>query len=787
MFLSASIAPEGWEAPAELTNAIVLTDAGEHACAAILAESDDFSETDARLATLCVLGGEDIYVDLAATDVSGLIEAASVIFARCDLQLVWSYGHVFADRLSTAIPTLRSLELDESTSRALLTGVPQAVAQVANLVVGPFGVCRSVQTRTFPPGLQAGPVACADPGCGTLHSVLFDGFTAGFHEAEASLLDLEPASVSWREAVIEPADPEAQYLEVYDTGPLPRLLANAFSESELRILLASLIDMFGDDVRPIAGESPASWPRSSAVAVPRSWSDSRRAACCNCCCWPAMAPLIEAVEYCLDEDRLPFRQRKSGALFTVHPAGRASIRHVYSFSRHGVSLHPTRGDLGEQDLCVIRLERLVRDAYSGERGDGELAWKLRALAPADSRDALRDYLLVADPGAALEELVFGSRETLERALASLRYGRFPLPASQSDFARLRDRMLWKLGFPLPAYPLVVGTFWKRLAALRDTAAVVPEPYEEEARERIRGEAVNFFVSTEEVLDLALSFVTWALTVDHFGRQRLDRFKFDLADARATAAALLSGRSLGGDEVLQLRDDGKNTLFPLVEGFRVFADYCQALLDGDTMPYRRPEAGVPFYAASSLAAFPFMHTVPLFDLDPTARGLLIDKLRAVSTQLSRAQVLDVRNRLEHRRDSFPVRAEIERALDALTAVVRELEQSGVCPTIFEFVEREVDRFGRSTSWVRNYSGTELQLRNPSMLHLVGLPHVGVPLICFKGAEIAGFGEWLRFEYTEPSEFRRLWRRHRLTSVPRTSMVPDPRAVGEPSDGGPADLL
>jgi hypothetical protein len=58
----------------------------------------------------------------------------------------------------------------------------------------------------------------------------------------------------------------------------------------------------------------------------------------------------------------------------------------------------------------------------------------------------------------------------------------------------------------------------------------------------------------------------------------------------------------------------------------------------------------------------------------------------------------------------------------------------------------------------------------MLHLVGLPRAGAPLICFTGAEIAGFGEWLQFEYIEPSEFQRLWRRHPVPARTRASSHP-----------------
>ena len=89
------------------------------------------------------------------------------------------------------------------------------------------------------------------------------------------------------------------------------------------------------------------------------------------------------------------------------------------------------------------------------------------------------------------------------------------------------------------FPETHSRFWERINGLR-AAATEPEPYDERARELIRGEAVNCFVSVEEVFDSALSFVTWALLSDHWGKATLDRFVYAIEDARAFTATRLGG-------------------------------------------------------------------------------------------------------------------------------------------------------------------------------------------------------------------------------------------------------
>ena len=158
-------------------------------------------------------------------------------------------------------------------------------------------------------------------------------------------------------------------------------------------------------------------------------------------------------------------------------------------------------------------------------------------------------------------------------------------------------------FQVAVLPHDTPNLLARLEGLRAAAQAVSEPFDERAQERIRGEGANFFVSTEAVLDLALSFAAWALLADHYGRPLVDRFTFMLDEARSVTAAKLDGRVLGDDDVLSFKADGRNTLFPLVAGFGVLADLCDEASEkaADLVRDKRQR---PFYAGeTSLAAFP----------------------------------------------------------------------------------------------------------------------------------------------------------------------------------------
>ena len=155
--------------------------------------------------------------------------------------------------------------------------------------------------------------------------------------------------------------------------------------------------------------------------------------------------------------------------------------------------------------------------------------------------------------------------------------------------------------------------------------------------------------------------------------------------------------LNKDETLQLAPDSRNTLFPLTEGMRVLADVCEAILEGDRSQYRRSSDDLPFWAVKSeIVKFPFEHTVPLLDVAAEERESVVETLRNVPRTLARGNTLDVRNRLEHNRDPFPTRAEIETALNAVEEVVGRMEESGVCPLLCSCM-KELCVTGTDVQW------------------------------------------------------------------------------------------
>ena len=121
-------------------------------------------------------------------------------------------------------------------------------------------------------------------------------------------------------------------------------------------------------------------------------------------------------------------------------------------------------------------------------------------------------------------------------------------------------------------------------------------YTESDREAIRSAAVNLFVSLEEILDLSLSFSCWLLLADHYGDTK---FTWNPDQARQFMVQRLDGMSRGSGEAVHYDASGKNTLFPLSQGFALVADMCEELLSTDPPEVHRSPNDIPGYAERTL--------------------------------------------------------------------------------------------------------------------------------------------------------------------------------------------
>jgi hypothetical protein len=273
-----------------------------------------------------------------------------------------------------------------------------------------------------------------------------------------------------------------------------------------------------------------------------------------------------------------------------------------------------------------------------------------------------------------------------------------------------------------------------------------------------------------VLDHSLSFITWALLSDHYVGTK---FKCNFDEARSFMAVRLSGLQLGSNEPLRLDPTGKNTLYPLIQGFAVLAQTCKELLKEPEGAFRRPTNQLPdYYEETEISPFPFLHMLLLWDLRKDDSTRIIALLEEVTGVFESSDVSNVRNRIEHKRADFPDQSEIEKACHAVTSIMKKMEESGVCPMVYLYAGESVDEYRRKVVKLQDHKGTIIEIEQPSEFSPVGLPSVRQAQIVVPWMHIDDSFELMRFRVEETSDYTKI-----LRTFPKRR---SPVSVGSPQE-------
>ncbi|MBI3020737.1 MAG: hypothetical protein HYY59_01900 [Candidatus Omnitrophica bacterium] len=554
----------------------------------------------------------------------------------------------------------------------------------------------------------------------------------------------EGQSSEWDKFFLSTLDKKASFYQDTFAGPLPLLFVNAFSEGELRSLLKVIIEEHSKEIRsrfPKTGR----WKTLRTESPVKIVQNLSKGQCFQLVLLMDDCTIVRSLEYLIEDGvvKIPATEVRRQ---NVPQIGSGWYNVEWECSRFGF-----RCISKNENIAPARLKRLVLLLNREETQKRQLEWKLRHVPVEGLKGKLDAWIHEHDPREILREIILTTEDNMLRTFESLRYGWFTQPTASQEEDRLIDKILWKLGYDVRLFPPDQKIFWDRLEAI--ITRVKSRPIKEEAdREAIRSVAANFFVSLEDVLDRSLSFISWALLCDHYA---IPRFKYNQAEARKVMADRLNGRKLPSGEKLVLDPGGKNTLFPLIQGFQVLLEVCEEVLEG-SKALRRSQAELPgYHGQTDLQLFPFLHKALILDLNTECREDILRRLRSVSSALESSQICNVRNRIEHKRPDFPNDREILEACGSVDKVVGELEETGVCPLIYFFDSHIVDPYGRQSVVLKNYRGRKTYLRRPSEYEVCGLPPIKEPQVLVPCLRVNDSSEPIRFLFEESSDYVRLW--------------------------------
>ena len=735
-FAGQCLLADGYEYPVGLAKAIQLSPVGGDMVEAVRQQTNT-GPADAKAAALAAfVAGDTVLIDASQTDADEVARLLSVEIAAKRIRYPWIYGRQLDLHYSSSYePTTAPRSLPAGQSYRLLNGIPQGVAQIRDIVVGPFGILRSDELRYTPP-LMCGPnFQCSDVGCNVAHHVELQTGTTPSGKFYRELRRTYPSSERARTIRADSRRPKSEYWDVFNSDSIPWLLGNGLTSTEQKLLLERLIYRGSAGAKSrITSLEIFTKAKGKSTPVIQGIDDAQ---VLQLLLVFSTQDLISHLEYLVD----------TNSIYLTASEVRTPVlqRHV-SGGGFGAKLQMSRAGVRFTSKLSIPLMRTMLQAlYAG--AEDELSYQLLEF-PGSAFERLDLYLRSASKEEVLQRLVFSSRATLERAFIELKYGRFAIPANAEEAQALEARLVWKLGggMELPVSPYTRLTEFGHV--LRGVVGSPQTTVSEEWVTAVRSAGMDFFVEAESVLALAIDFSAWMLTTDHYSLGR-ESFAFSRVRAKKAAARLLIDK--GGDD-LSFRESG-NPMGTLLQACPVLADAVEEIL-ADRGSFKRNDH--PSFAGhTQILVFPFRHTRLVCDLSESSATQIITTLRGVQSHFSRTDVARTRNRLGHPPETFPTAQELLLALDGVLSALGELDSLGLVPTIYQLHSRTLDASRRESRVLRDGGGGEVTLYGPSELMFSSMPWTASQLVVVPGALIEGTIHPVVFRHLEDTQFAEEW--------------------------------
>ncbi|KDN56532.1 hypothetical protein [Flavobacterium seoulense] len=743
LLLGRCIIDEKYELNPEFNDLIILTKSGQKIFDTIIKKKISVDKPqNIKLVIFLEFYHHDLFIDIEKININSIEIILDKEIKSKKIRYPWIYGRTLYDKYFKIFSNQsKILSADETTK--LLKDTPQGVFQVGKYIVGPIGLLKSENLRFNSPQRNVKLYHCSDSSCTAFHKTLLK--TANLFELiqnEVDKLIPKEESSEWNMVYSETIEIKNEYYDFDSLNEINLLIVNAFGKKELMLLMSNIINSSKSFREKLPKNENFVGSANSIVEKLDK------------------AELYQLLLLEKDDVIVEYLEKMISLNEVVIPA--TEIREVKFLNTSGFyNISHQCNKLGfrsvsNNNLAINRLNKLILDVNSDDSTKQILEWKLRFYEFETLKEKIEAYTRVTDPAKVVKETILSGPLQITKVFEKI-YGNFELPNNEESENNLINKVLWKLGFDINIYPNTINDFWNKLEDFKDTVRSVKSLNTFE-KDKIRSSSVNLFVALEDILEQSLSFITWFLLSDHFLETK---FKYDYETARHFMSKKLEGQVIGSNEPLRFDKNGKNTLFPLTEGFSALVQICDEIMSSSRDEYLRSKEELPsFYDKAQYTSFPFMHKILLLDLKSSNYQSIKENISEISSEFNKNSVLSIRNKLQHKRDDFPSTAEILKACYTIEEVVNKLEINSLWPNVYLFKTLNSDKYRRYNYAFEDYKGRAINLTPTS--EFLGSKLIGIsdPQIILPNVHIGNSLEVLRFKYNEPSEYLEYWKDYPL---------------------------
>jgi hypothetical protein len=688
---------------------------------------------------------EEILVDINRFDVDDLVKTLSESIIQKSITFPWIFGRVLYDKYFNEFEDQqREINFDET--KKLLNDTLTGVFQLGRFIVGPFGILVSDVCRRILSTSKFQLWHCPDPSCSSFHSVrLCSSRDDIFSKILASIaeINIDTALSEVVDAYFSMLSDKRDYFDAEGIPVTYEILVDAFGTNELRSLVAILLTK--SNLREIG---PTILKKGRPASIAQSLSKDQ---CFQILLLLNDKTLIENLEELIDNGVIYIPSTEIRESHVNEFYGSFDVYH--QCNKLGIRSQSNRGD-----FSIVRFKDLLKKIYDEPNLIEQLEWQLRrySIKGMPVEEKLEKYINETDPRTVVRELIMSGLKQLKKTFELLP-GRFNVPESKDEEDRIIEKILWKVGFNINLYPSSLRKFWKQYSEFESAINSLSDIREVEM-EKLTGMSANLFVSLEDLLEQALSYMTWVLLSDHY----IDtKFRYVFEDARDFMVDQLDNFEYTNGEFLQLDKSGKNTLFPLITGFEVLAKVCEAILEQCTEKFARVDSEFPsFFNNTSLSTFPFLNKKFILDIRESDQQNVLKKLKEIPSELSRGNVLNIRNTLQHKREGFPAKKDFQKCLESVKICVSQLEEQNLFPCVFLLKETHKDKYDRIKISYEDYSGRIVEIYPSPEFMGIESPSSKDAQLIIPMIKLGETRHPVRFKYMEKSVYQQYWENYPL---------------------------
>jgi hypothetical protein len=743
ILLQQCIIDEKYELNPDLNELIILSKTGQKLYDTIIKKKISIDKPqNIKLVIFIEFYHQDLFVDIEKTDLSSIEKIIDKEIKSKKIKYPWIYGRTLYDKYFRDF-TKQSNFLNTEETAKLLKDTPQGVFQVGKYIVGPKGLLKSENLRRNFPIRNIKLYHCSDSSCTAFHRTLLKTenlFELITDEIKKLLPKKEPSE--WARVFNKTIESENEYFDFDSLNEVYLLIVNTFGQDELKMLLSNILNSSKTYREKLPKHKDFQGAANTIV------ENLNKAELFQLLLLEKDSVVIEQLEKMISSNEIIIPATEIREAVFLKPSGFYNISH--QCNKLGFR------SISRNNLAINRLNKLILNVNSEDSAKQILEWKLRFYEYETLKEKIEAYTSVTEPTKIIKETILSGPLQINKTFEKI-YGNFELPTNEESENTLINKILWKLGFDINIYPDTINDFWNKLEDFKNTVRSVKTLNTFE-KDKIRSSSVNLFVALEDILEQSLSFITWLLLSDHFLETK---FKYDYETSRHFMCSKLEGQVVGSNEPLRFDKNGKNTLFPLTEGFSALIQICDNIMSSSRNEYLRSEEELPsFYEKATYTSFPFMHKVLLLDLKSANYKNIKENISKISSEFTKHSVLSIRNRLQHKREDFPNIDEILQACYTIEDVVNKLEINSLWPNVYLFKTLNSDKYKRQNYAFEDYKGRTINLTPTSEFIGSRLIGISVPQIILPNVHIGNSLEVLRFKYNEPSEYLKYWKGYPL---------------------------